>query len=166
MHAGHVPEGVTNTTEWLQRNCEAKLTGSQLYSLQNLFSIYVHRWPDSVEAPLDSIFAYRDIPKRYGTSSCSRLHAPAKSKHKLWQCVPTRQRSCFVLHTSNRKVCQLHCLTCVKQLRSSAEEGRRLWPHYPFILVPSAAKLDTVAGNLSVAFDRGVSNPLARAYCI
>lgn len=91
MHAGHVPEGVTNTTEWIQKNCAAKLTGSQLYSVQNLFSIYVHRWPDSAESPPHSIFAYRDIPKRCGKTSSSCLHAPAKSKHKM-----TMRQACIL----------------------------------------------------------------------
>jgi hypothetical protein len=55
---------ITNVTAWLQEGCAAGLTGRQLYEMQNLFSIYVHRSPGKEGSPEDSIFYNRDVPKR------------------------------------------------------------------------------------------------------
>ena len=66
--AGPVPPVITNVTGWLQEGCSAGLTGRQLYEMQNLFSIYVHRSPGMASSPADSIFHNRDVPKRCGTA--------------------------------------------------------------------------------------------------
>jgi hypothetical protein len=65
--AGQVPLLISNVTGWLHENCATPLTPRELYELQDLFSIYVHRSPTAKEAllaPEASIFHGRDIPDR------------------------------------------------------------------------------------------------------
>lgn len=66
MPAGVVPRPIVNTTAWIQRQCSTEATGHDLYTRQDLFSIYVHRKKGAPPAPAHSIFASRDINNRSG----------------------------------------------------------------------------------------------------
>ena len=72
--AGPVAPTITNTSAWLEAGCSAGLTGEQLYALQDLFTIYVHRSPVAPPAPKGSLFHGRDIAKRY--AACCEAPCP------------------------------------------------------------------------------------------
>lgn len=65
MIAGEVPRPITNSTAWLQKHCSSKVTGRELYAVQDLYTIYVHRRLDAEPFLEDSIFSGREIYQRY-----------------------------------------------------------------------------------------------------
>jgi hypothetical protein len=75
IHAGEVPPSISNVTGWLQDTCLADMTPRQLYELQDLFSVYVHRMPGAPGADESSLFYQRDIKNRCSSVplTCERV---------------------------------------------------------------------------------------------
>jgi hypothetical protein len=63
---------IANVTSWLQEGCSAGLSGQQLYEMQSLFTIYVHRSPGVPGTRAGSIFYGRDIADRCAVAGAAR----------------------------------------------------------------------------------------------
>lgn len=71
---------ISNTTEWLQRSLNTRLTPRELYEKQDLFSIYAHGAPGYIYRDPDSIFFGRDIRDRHAPAcSCTAIFIGTKT---------------------------------------------------------------------------------------